>query len=76
MTKYENEIFDRMYQSYLMGGDLHTVNFDKKTDINKKMNEAVDALQEKGLIEITFRSEQRVRFRITDKGIDYGSAQC
>lgn len=76
MTKYESEIFDRAYQSYLMGGDLHTVNFDKKNDINKKMNDAVDALQEKGLIEITFRSEQRVRFHITDAGIDYGSTQC
>ena len=58
-----------------MGGDLHTVNFNKKPEINQKMNDAVDSLQKQGLIEITFRSEQRVRFRLTDDGTDLGSKQ-
>ena len=75
MNKYESEIFGRAYQSYLMGGDLHVVNFNKKPEINKNNAAAVKSLSEKGLIEITFESEIRVKFRLTDEGIDYGSAQ-
>ena len=51
MDKYESEIFDRAYQSYLMGGDLHVVNFNKKPEVNKKNAKAVQSLKEKGLIE-------------------------
>ncbi len=75
MNKYESEIFDRAYQSYLMGGDLHVVNFNKKPEINKKNADAVKSLQEQGLVEITHESEIRVKFRLTDKGIDHGSLQ-
>ena len=75
MNKYEAEIFQRAYQSYLMGGDLHVVNYNKKPEINKKNAEAVQALKQKELIEITFESEKRVRFYLTDKGIEYGSLQ-
>ena len=75
MDKYESEIFDRAYQSYLMGGDLHVVNFNKKNEVNKNNAKAVQSLKEKGLIEITHESEIRVKFRLTDDGIDYGSKQ-
>ena len=75
MNKYESEIFQRAYQSYLMGGDLHVVNFNKKPEINKKNADAVKSLQEQGLVEITHESEIRVKFRLTDKGIDHGSLQ-
>lgn len=75
MNKYEAEIFQRAYQSYLMGGDLHVVNYNKKPEINKKNEEAIHALEESGYIEITFESEKRVRFYLTDKGIEYGSLQ-
>ena len=75
MNKYESEIFARAYQSYLMGGDIHVVNYNKKPDVNKKYADAVKALSDAGFIEITFESEIRIKFRLTDKGIDYGSSQ-
>lgn len=75
MDQYESEIFSRAYQSYLMGGDLHIVNFNKRPEVNKKNEAATDSLQKKGLIEITFKSEKRVKFYLTDKGIEYGSLQ-
>ncbi len=73
MDQKETEIFSRAYQSYLMGGDLHIVNFNKRNDINKANENAVDHLQELGYINITFKSEKRIKFTLTDKGIEYGS---
>ena len=75
MNKYESEIFQRAYQSYLMGGDLHAVNFNKKPEINKKNADAVKSLCDQGLVDITHESEIRIKFRLTDKGIDLGSLQ-
>lgn len=75
MNKYEAEIFQRAYQSYLMGGDLHVVNYNKSPEVNKNNAAAVKSLKEKGLIEITFESEIRSKFYLTDAGIDYGSTQ-
>lgn len=75
MNKYEEEIFGRAYQSYLMGGDLHVVNYNKRAEVNAKNAAAVKSLCERGLIEITHESEIRTKFRLTDDGIDYGSKQ-
>ena len=75
MNKYEEDIFGRAYQSYLMGGDLHVINYNKRPEVNKNNRAAVKSLSEKGLIEITFESDIRSKFRLTDEGIDYGSSQ-
>ncbi|MGN1317382.1 MAG: hypothetical protein ACI4VF_00090 [Lachnospirales bacterium] len=73
MSKTEAFIFNRVYQSYLTGGD--TYSFIYKTDDPQKIEEyrlAISSLEEKGFIDVLFQSDKKTRMSLTDTGIDYG----
>ena len=74
MNKITKTIFERAYQSYLCGGDVYTYRFESSgTVMLKKYDDAKKYLEEEGLIEVKFRSEDKVRLTLTDKGISEGN---
>lgn len=76
MDKYAQMLFERCFQSYLMGGDIFTFNFPvEKPHIVEKYIKALEYLVKEDFIQVVFQSEKRVRFSITEKGIDYGNKQ-
>ena len=76
IDKYGQMLFDRCFQSYIMGGDKYCFNFPtEKPNITERYQNALKELEENGLIEIHFLSEKRVRFSLTDKGVEYGNKQ-
>ncbi len=75
MSETEIFIFNRLYQSYVTGGD--TYNFIYKTDNKEKISEyceAIKLLENKGYIHVLFQSDKKTRMSLTDKGIDYGNS--
>ena len=78
MNSYEENILDRAYQSFVMGGDVFTLNFPvgKKAFEKQLYIEAAESLEKQGMVEISHRSEKRLRMRITEKGIDFGNRQA
>nr|WP_317359267.1 hypothetical protein [uncultured Tyzzerella sp.] len=75
MNKITTTIFERAYQSYLCGGDVYTYRFESKSSImTKKYNEAIKYLEDNELVIVKFKSEDKVRLVLTDKGIEYGNS--
>lgn len=77
MNSYEENIMDRAYQSFVMGGDVFTLNFPtgKKAYEKQLYVEAAQTLEKEGMVEIGSITEKRMRMRITEKGIDFGNRQ-
>ena len=77
MNSYEENIMDRAYQSFVMGGDVFTLNFPtgKKAYEKQLYVEAAQNLEKEGMVEIGNITEKRMRMRITEKGIDFGNRQ-
>lgn len=77
MNSYEENIMDRAYQSFVMGGDVFTLNFPtgKKAYEKQLYVEAAQNLEKEGMVEIGSITEKRMRMRITEKGIDFGNRQ-
>lgn len=77
MNSYEENIMDRAYQSFVMGGDVFTLNFPtgKKAYEKQLYVEAAQNLEKEGMLEIGSITEKRMRMRITEKGIDFGNRQ-
>ncbi len=74
MDKNAANIFSRMYQSYVTGGDTYTYQY--KTDDPDEIKEkkgAIYSLEEEGYLEILSMGDKKARLAITDKGIDYGN---
>ena len=74
MLKEANAIFERVYQSYLMGGDTYSFYF--KTEKEKEIEaytKAVKKLESLGLVDLLFLSERKARMAITPEGISYGN---
>lgn len=75
MNKITTTIFERAYQSYLCGGDVYTYRFESKSHImTKKYNDAIKYLEDNELVIVKFKSEDKVRLTLTDKGIEYGNS--
>lgn len=74
MDKNMSEIFSRLYQSYVTGGDTYTYQYktDKPDEIESN-KEAVRSLEEEGYLEILSMGDKKARVAITDKGIAYGN---
>ncbi len=74
MDKYEEEILSRLYQSYVMGGDVYSYAYNTenahKVEIKKG---AIKLLEEKGYLEILSLGDKKARIAITDAGIEYGN---
>jgi hypothetical protein len=74
MTAEREEILDRLYQSYIMGGDVFTYNFG--TASPQKISYIQNMLRELEAEEyftIKFMNEKRARLLIADKGIEFGN---
>ncbi len=78
MNKYEETILDRAYQSYVTGGDSYTFNYPQGKKAFEKASyvEAIEKLEEEGMLIIASRTEKRMRIKLTDKGIDFGNRQA
>lgn len=75
MNKVTQTIFDRAYQSYLCGGDIYTYRFESKSILmTKKYNDALDLLTSKNLVEVKFKSDNKVKLALTEEGIVYGNS--
>ncbi len=74
MTNTAQKIFSRVYQSYLMGGDMYTYYY-KANNENELSNilKSLKELEENGLIDIIHLGNKKARICITSEGITYGS---
>lgn len=77
MNSYEENILDRAYQSFVMGGDVFTLNFPtgKKAYERQLYIDAAKSLEKQSRVEIVSCTEKRMRMRITENGIDFGNRQ-
>lgn len=74
MINTATNIFNRVYQSYLTGGDTYTYYY--KTDDENQIKEicnAIKKLENDGLIDIIHQSAKKARMCITPEGITYGN---
>ncbi len=74
MINAATKIFNRVYQSYLTGGDTYTYYY--KTDDKEQIQEITEAIKElesHGLIDIIHQSSKKARMCITSDGITYGN---
>lgn len=68
------KIFNRVYQSYLTGGDTYTYYF--KTDDDQEIQEIIDSIKElenMGLVDLMHYNNKKARMCITSDGISYGN---
>lgn len=73
MNKYEQSILERIYQSYVCGGD--SLNFKLKKDPNAKETEkALENLEKDEYITIVSKTEFNIKAAVADKGIAFGNA--
>ncbi len=74
MDKYENEILSRLYQSYVMGGDVYSYQYKtENSHIAEIKKGAIKLLEERGYLEILSLGDKKARIAITDMGIEYGN---
>lgn len=74
MDTLAKTIFERAYQSYLCGSDNYSYKFSSKSpSMISKYNKAIKYLLDNELIIVNFRSDDKVKMTITEKGIDYGN---
>ncbi len=74
MINAATKIFNRVYQSYITGGDTYTYYY--KTDDRKEIDEitnAIGELSKNGLVDILYQSDKKARLCITHEGIAYGN---
>lgn len=75
MNKIASEIFDKLYQSYTMGGDVYCFKCNTKNPNQiKRFKDAINELESLGYVNIKFISDDKARMTITDNGIDYGNS--
>lgn len=75
MNKIASEIFDKLYQSYTMGGDVYCFKYNTKNPNQiKRFKDAINELESLGYVNIKFISDDKSRMTITDNGIDYGNS--
>ncbi len=74
MNNLEKEIFQRAYQSYLCGSDSYNYKFASLSpNMLRKYDSAVKNLEAEDLITVKYKSDDKVKMFITEKGIDYGN---
>ena len=74
MNKIASDIFDKLYQSYTMGGDVYCFKYNTKYPNQiERFKKAINELESLGYISIKFISDDKARMIITDEGIDYGN---
>jgi hypothetical protein len=74
MTAEREEILDRLYQSYIMGGDVFTYNFNTANPKTLEyLQNMLKDLEKEEYFTIKFMNEKRARLQILDKGIDFGN---
>ncbi len=74
MINAATKIFNRVYQSYLMGGDTYTYYYKTDDEMQiQEINEAIKELESHGLIDIIHQSAKKARMCITTDGITYGN---
>ncbi|MDO4300134.1 MAG: hypothetical protein Q4D26_01945 [Clostridia bacterium] len=74
MINAATKIFNRVYQSYLTGGDTYTYYY--KTDDEQQIQEITEAIKDlevNGLIDVLHQSSKKTRMCITPEGITYGN---
>ena len=75
MNKIASEIFDKLYQSYTMGGYVYCFKYNTKNPNQiKRFKDAINELESLGYVNIKFISDDKARMTITDNGIDYGNS--
>ena len=75
MNKIASEIFDKLYQSYTMGGDVYCFKYNTKNPNQiQRFKDAINELESLGYVNIKFISDDKARMTITDNGIDYGNS--
>ncbi|MCD8158201.1 MAG: hypothetical protein LUD77_04690 [Clostridiales bacterium] len=73
MNDYEQKILERIYQSYVCGGD--SLNFKLKKDPwAEKTKKALEKLEEEGYITIVSKTEYNIKAAAADKGIAFGNS--
>ncbi|MCD8214835.1 MAG: hypothetical protein LUC97_04210 [Clostridiales bacterium] len=73
MNKYQQEILERIYQSYVCGGD--SLNFKLKKDPHAdKTAAAIEELEREEYITVVSRTEYNIKAAAADKGIAFGNS--
>ena len=73
MNEYDMSILDRIYQSYVCGGDSLTFRLRKDPKADRTIS-ALERLEGEGYIRIVSKTEANIRAAVTDKGIAYGNS--
>lgn len=74
MTEERTEILERLYQSYIMGGDVYTYNFNTENPSKiQYIKDMLTSLEADEYFKIKSMNDKRARLTILDKGIDFGN---
>ncbi|MCD7854540.1 MAG: hypothetical protein LUG66_02860 [Clostridiales bacterium] len=73
MNKYKQSVLERIYQSFVCGGDKLNFRY-KKEPIPENLLKALEELEEEDYINIVSKTESGVKAEITDKGIAFGNS--
>ncbi|MCD8089946.1 MAG: hypothetical protein LUD81_04885 [Clostridiales bacterium] len=73
MNEYDTTILERIYQSYVCGGDSLNFKLKKDPHMNKTIS-SLERLEKEGYINILSKTEANIRAAVTDKGIAFGNS--
>ncbi len=73
MNEYDEAVLERIYQSYVCGGDSLNFKLKKDPHMNKTIA-AIERLEKEGYINIVSRTEFNIKAAVSDKGIAFGNS--
>ncbi len=73
MNKFEESVLERIYQSYVCGGDSLGFKLKNNKDADKIIR-ALEMLESENYIEIVGKTEFNIKAAIKDKGINFGNS--
>ncbi len=73
MKEYEQTVLERIYQSFVCGGD--SLNFKLSKEKNAaKLIAALNFLEQESYITILSKTDSNIKAAVTDKGISFGNS--
>lgn len=73
MNKFEETVLERIYQSYVCGGDSLSFKLRNNKEADKIVK-ALENLESENYIEIVSKTEFNIKAAVKEKGINFGNS--